>query len=67
LAITNDHFQLPIIVQNKRNKHNFDIYAYTIDLVSLILEKTCFVGHTFEYKWKIYKTKSKYTIHQGVK
>jgi hypothetical protein len=31
------------------------------------LEKTCFARYTFEYKWKINKTKSKYAIHQSVK
>ena len=34
---------------------------FTIDLVPLVLEKTCFAGHTFEYKWKINKTKQKGT------
>ena len=27
-------------------------YAYAIDVVPLVLEKTCFAGHTFKYKWK---------------
>jgi proteasome assembly chaperone (PAC2) family protein len=58
-AVTNDHFQLPIIVQNRRNKHNFDTYAFTIDLIPLVFEKTCFVDHTFEFRWKTNKTKQK--------
>jgi hypothetical protein len=45
LAVTNDHFRPPIIVQNKRNRHAFDIYAFTIDLVPLVLEKSCSAGH----------------------
>ena len=59
LAVTNDNFQPPIIIQNRRNKHTFDTYACTIDLVPLVLEKTCFACHTFEYKWKINKNKQK--------
>ena len=55
MAVTNDQIRPPIIVQNRRNKHTFDTYAYTIDVVPLVLEKTCFVGHTFKYKWKISK------------
>jgi hypothetical protein len=55
LAVTNDHFWPPIIVQNRRNKHTFDTYAFTIDLVPLVFEKTCFAGHKFEYKWKTYQ------------
>ena len=43
---------MPIIVQNRRKKQYFDTYAFTIDIVPLVLEKTCFAGHTFEYKWK---------------
>jgi hypothetical protein len=61
LAVTNDHFYPPIIIQNKRNKHAFDTYAYTIDLVPLVLEKSCFAGYIFKYKWKINKTKQKGT------
>ena len=59
MAVTNDNFRPPTIIQNRRNKHTFDTYACTIDLVPLVLEKTCFAGHTFEYKWKINKTKQK--------
>jgi hypothetical protein len=39
-------------VQSTRNKHTFDTYAFTIDLVPLVLKKTCFAGHIFKYKWK---------------
>ena len=52
LAVTKDNIRMPIIVQNRRNKQYFDTYAFTIDIVPLVLEKTCFAGHTFEYKWK---------------
>ena len=51
--VTNDSIRPPIIIQDKRNKQTFDTYAFTIDLVPLVLEKTCFVGQIFEYKWKI--------------
>ena len=44
LAVTNDQFQPPINIQNKGNKQTFDTYAYTIDLVPLVLEETCFAG-----------------------
>jgi hypothetical protein len=55
LAVTNDQIRPPIIVQNRRNKHTFDAYAFTIDLVPLVFEKSCFVGHIIKYKWKTYK------------
>ena len=59
LVVTNDNIRPPIITQNGRNKQTFDTYACTIDLVPLVLEKTCFAGHIFEYKLKINKTKQK--------
>jgi hypothetical protein len=52
LAVINDQIQPPITIQNRINKQTFDTYAYTIDLVPLVLEEICFAGHTFEYKWK---------------
>jgi hypothetical protein len=55
LTVTNDQIRPPIIVQNRRNRHAFDTYVFTIDLVLLVFEKTCFVGHIFEYKWKTYQ------------
>ena len=55
LAVTNIQIRPPIIVQNRRNKHTLDTYACIIDLVPLVLEKTCFAGQIFEYKWKISK------------
>ena len=67
MVVTNDQIRLPIIVQNRRNRHAFYTYAFTIDLVPLVLEKSCFVGHIFEYKWKTYQkaqtegVKQKYT------
>jgi hypothetical protein len=59
LAVTNDNIPPLIIVLNRRNKHTFDTYAYTIDLVSLVFEKTCFAGHIFEIKWKTNKINQK--------
>ena len=44
MAVTNDNIRPPIIIQNRRNKHTFDTYAYTIDLVPLVLEETCLIG-----------------------
>ena len=55
MAVTIDQIRPPIKVQNKRNKQSFDAYAFTIDLVPLVLEKSCFAGQVFEYKWKISK------------
>ena len=52
LAVINNNIRPPITIQNGRNKQTFDTYAITINLVSLVLEETCFAGHTFEYKWK---------------
>jgi hypothetical protein len=49
LAVTNDHFRPPIIVKNRRIRHAFDTYAFTIDLVPFVFEKICFAGHKFEY------------------
>ena len=39
LEVTNDNIRPPIIIQNRRNKQTFDTYAYTTDLVPLVLEK----------------------------
>jgi hypothetical protein len=55
LAVTIDRVWSPNKAQNRRNKQSFDIYAFTIDIVPLVLEKSCFVGQVFEYKWKISK------------
>ena len=52
LAVLNDHIRPPINIQNRRNKQTFGTYTFTINLVPLVLEETCFAGHTFEYKWK---------------
>jgi hypothetical protein len=59
LAITIDQIRPPIIVQNRRNKHTFNTYAFTIDLFPLVFEKTCFAGHIFGIKWKTNKIKQK--------
>ena len=55
MAVTNDQIRPPIKVQNRRNRHAFDTYAFIIDLVPLVLEKSCFAGDIFEYKWKTYQ------------
>jgi hypothetical protein len=54
-VVTNNQIRPQIIVQNRRNRHAFDTYTSTIDLVPLIFEKTCFAGHIFENKWKAYQ------------
>ena len=64
MAVTNGHFKLPIIIQNRRNKHTLDTYAFTIDLVPLVLEKSCFAGHIFEYKWKTYQKAQTESVKQ---
>jgi len=58
-VVLDDNIRPPIKIQNRRNKQTFNKYAFTIDIVPLVLEKTCFVGHIVEYKWKISKTKQK--------
>jgi hypothetical protein len=55
LVVTIDQIRPPIKVQNRRIEQTFDTYAYIINLVRLVLEKTCFAGHTLESKWKINK------------
>ena len=52
MVVIIDQIRPPNKVQNKRSKQSFDAYAFTINLVPLVLEKTCFAGHTFKYKWK---------------
>ena len=52
MAVLNEHIRPPIYIQNRRNKQTFGTYAFTIKLFPLVLEETCFAGHTFEYKWK---------------
>ena len=64
MVVTIDQIRPPSKVQNGINKQTYDTYAYTIDLVPLVLEKTCFAGIIFEYKWKINKTKAQI---EGVK
>ena len=52
LAVTNDQIRPPITIQNRSNKQTFDKYAFTIDLVPLVLEELYFVGQSFKYNWK---------------
>ena len=52
LAVTNDNTQTPIIVQNRRNKHTFDTYAFTINIVPLVLQDYYFIGLILEYSGK---------------
>jgi hypothetical protein len=71
LEVTIDQIRPPIKVQNRRIEQTFDTYAYIINLVPLVLEKTCFAGHTLECKWKINKRcstrKRKVEKHKGAK
>ena len=71
MAVTNDHIRLPITIQNGRNKQTFDTYAYTIDIVPLVLQDYYFAGLIFEYKWKTRQTvqsiKRKAEMHEGNK
>ena len=63
MAVTNDQIRPPIKVQNRKNKQSFDTYTFTIDIVSLVLEKTCFAGVILEYKGIVVK----YAIKQSAK
>jgi hypothetical protein len=38
LAVHNDQIQLPINIQNRRNKQTYDTYAFTIDNFPHVLE-----------------------------
>ena len=55
LVVLSDNFRPPITIQNERKKQTFETYVFTFDIVPLVLEETCFVGHTFKYKWKTKK------------
>jgi hypothetical protein len=44
LAVLNDHIRPSINIQNRRNKHTFDTYAFTIDIFPHVLEIQYFVG-----------------------
>ena len=52
LAVINDQFRPPNKVQNGRNKQSFDTYAFTIDIVPLVLQDYYFVGLISEYSGK---------------
>ena len=49
LVVTNDNIRPPIIIQNRRNKQSFDTYAFTIDIVLLVLHDYYFAGLILEY------------------
>ena len=49
LAVTNDQIRLPNKVQNRRNKQSFDTYAFTINIVLLVLQDYYFAGLILEY------------------
>ena len=55
MAVTNDQIRPPIIIQNRRNKHTFDTYAFTIDIVPLVLQDYYFAGLILEYNGIIVK------------
>jgi hypothetical protein len=71
LAVLNDNIRAPITIQNKRNKQTFDTYAFTFDIVPLVLKEICFAGHIFEYKWKtkqkVQIKRRKAEVHKGNK
>jgi hypothetical protein len=55
LAVTNNQIRPPIIVQNRRNKHTFDTYAFTINIVPLVLQDYYFARLILEYNGIIVK------------
>jgi hypothetical protein len=58
--VLNDNIRPAITIQNGRNKQTSSTYAFTIDLVPLVLEETWFSRQTFEYNWKtMYKVRSR--------
>jgi hypothetical protein len=44
LAVTIAHLEPPIIIQNRKNKHTFNTYAYSLTLFHLFSKKVCFAG-----------------------
>jgi hypothetical protein len=44
LAVLNDNIQAPITIQNGRNEHTLNTYAFTIGIVPLILEVICYLN-----------------------
>jgi hypothetical protein len=38
LAVTNDQFQLPTNIQNRKNKQTFNTYAFTINIFPHVLD-----------------------------
>jgi chorismate mutase len=52
LVVLYNQIRPPIKIQNRRNKQTYNTYAFTIDIVPLVLERQHFAEHIFEYKWK---------------
>jgi hypothetical protein len=64
LAVTNNQIRPPNNVQNGRNKQSFDTYAFTIDIVPLVLQDYYFAGFIFKYKSKT-KQKAQFGKHNA--
>ena len=56
--VTNDQIRLPNKVQNRRNKQIYDTYAFTIDIVPLVLQDFYFAGLILEYNGIIVKMRN---------
>ena len=71
LVVLNDQIRPPIKIQNRRNKQTYNTYAFIIDIVSLVLEESCFAEQIFEYKWKtrqkVQLRKRKAELRNGIK
>jgi len=63
VVVTNDQFWPPINIQNRRNKQTFNTYAFTINIVPLVLEETCLAVLHLNTSWK----QSKRRDSKGVK
>ena len=57
MAVTNDQIRPPITIQNNRNKQSFDTYAFTVNIVLLVLQDYYFTGLILEYKGIIVKVR----------
>jgi hypothetical protein len=55
LAVLNGHIRPPNKIQNRRNKQTYDTYAFTIDIVPLVLQDYYFAGLILEYNGIIVK------------
>jgi hypothetical protein len=53
--VLNNHIRPPNKIQNRRNKQTYDTYAFSIDIVPLVLQDYYFVGLILEYSGTIVK------------